>query len=558
MFDRIAGFYDLMNSVMTAGLHHRWRARAADLAALEPGGSALDVACGTGDLAIELARRVGTRGFASVDGFPRYAAHRGMAGLAAHLATGLDVRLDTMAFAVRPGEGGWRVTLTDGAVMVADALVLTCPVPQSASLLISAEVTVPEVLRALEYDRTIAVTLALDGPPAVPAPGGLQQPDETFSFVADNLAKGISAVPALTLHANTEWSLGHWDDDRDAIADALIAAASRFVDGRSVVARRVRRWRFATPQVPWPEPCLTVSERPPVVLAGDAFAGSPRGGRLHVGPGGGGRPHRRIRAALTSAPNRHRFGADGDGPARGGQSGLTASAISTSGAAARASAYVRWLDALEGFTGGDGVSRRGGQRGVDTAVRPHDRQRLVVLGAVEGPSEQLGKLVAGRARRRERSDHGQRVDALDQVVAGGLAELARRWRDVEDVVDDLEGHAVAWPSAVSASMRGRGAGRRRCRRCGTRWRTARPSCRRWRRGRRPRCGRRRRRCCSSRDLALAQPADGGGEQAGDLGAERGGDLRRPGQQEVAGEDRLQVAPPGVHALDAAAGRRPRP
>jgi demethylmenaquinone methyltransferase / 2-methoxy-6-polyprenyl-1,4-benzoquinol methylase len=62
MFDRIAGFYDLMNTVMTAGLHHRWRARAADLAALGPGDSALDVACGTGDLAIELARRVGSGG----------------------------------------------------------------------------------------------------------------------------------------------------------------------------------------------------------------------------------------------------------------------------------------------------------------------------------------------------------------------------------------------------------------------------------------------------------------------------------------------------------------
>src|SRR6266496_6386711 len=62
MFDRISGFYDVMNSVMTAGLHHRWRARAADLAALAPGDSALDVACGTGDLAIELARRVGTDG----------------------------------------------------------------------------------------------------------------------------------------------------------------------------------------------------------------------------------------------------------------------------------------------------------------------------------------------------------------------------------------------------------------------------------------------------------------------------------------------------------------
>jgi demethylmenaquinone methyltransferase / 2-methoxy-6-polyprenyl-1,4-benzoquinol methylase len=57
MFDRIAGVYDVMNSVMTAGLHHRWRERAVDLARVGPGSRALDVATGTGDLAIELASR---------------------------------------------------------------------------------------------------------------------------------------------------------------------------------------------------------------------------------------------------------------------------------------------------------------------------------------------------------------------------------------------------------------------------------------------------------------------------------------------------------------------
>jgi demethylmenaquinone methyltransferase/2-methoxy-6-polyprenyl-1,4-benzoquinol methylase len=62
MFDRIAGLYDVMNSVMTAGLHHRWRERAGDLAALAPGDRALDVATGTGDLALELARRTGPSG----------------------------------------------------------------------------------------------------------------------------------------------------------------------------------------------------------------------------------------------------------------------------------------------------------------------------------------------------------------------------------------------------------------------------------------------------------------------------------------------------------------
>ena len=58
MFDRVAGRYDALNSVMTAGLHHRWRERAAERTELRPGDSALDVCCGTGDLALELAQRV--------------------------------------------------------------------------------------------------------------------------------------------------------------------------------------------------------------------------------------------------------------------------------------------------------------------------------------------------------------------------------------------------------------------------------------------------------------------------------------------------------------------
>ncbi len=62
MFDRISGVYDRMNSVMTAGMHHRWRERAADLARVGPGDRVLDVATGTGDLAVELDRRVAPGG----------------------------------------------------------------------------------------------------------------------------------------------------------------------------------------------------------------------------------------------------------------------------------------------------------------------------------------------------------------------------------------------------------------------------------------------------------------------------------------------------------------
>ena len=55
MFDRIASVYDLMNSVMTAGMHQRWRERAVDMC--NSPAKALDVATGTGDLAIALRER---------------------------------------------------------------------------------------------------------------------------------------------------------------------------------------------------------------------------------------------------------------------------------------------------------------------------------------------------------------------------------------------------------------------------------------------------------------------------------------------------------------------
>jgi demethylmenaquinone methyltransferase/2-methoxy-6-polyprenyl-1,4-benzoquinol methylase len=62
MFDGIAGSYDRMNDLMTAGLHHRWREMAVMLARLGEGDSALDVCCGTGDLAFALRRAVGREG----------------------------------------------------------------------------------------------------------------------------------------------------------------------------------------------------------------------------------------------------------------------------------------------------------------------------------------------------------------------------------------------------------------------------------------------------------------------------------------------------------------
>lgn len=62
MFDRVAPRYDVLNSFMSAGMHRDWKRQAVELTELRPGEKALDVCCGTGDLAIRMAELVGPNG----------------------------------------------------------------------------------------------------------------------------------------------------------------------------------------------------------------------------------------------------------------------------------------------------------------------------------------------------------------------------------------------------------------------------------------------------------------------------------------------------------------
>jgi len=62
VFDSVASRYDVMNDLMSAGLHRLWKRYTIDQAAAKPGDCILDLAGGTGDLAREFARKVGSEG----------------------------------------------------------------------------------------------------------------------------------------------------------------------------------------------------------------------------------------------------------------------------------------------------------------------------------------------------------------------------------------------------------------------------------------------------------------------------------------------------------------
>ena len=212
-----------------------------------------------------------TRGFGDHDGHPRYVGSRGMTGIAKHLALGLDVTCSTLVFAIERGSSTqWCVRLDDGTGIDADAVILTCPVPQSIALAITAGIEIPEALRTTKYDATLAALVVTDRPIDLPEPGAVQRPGGMFEFIADNQRKGISDVPAVTFHTTAQFSNDNWWLEPDEAHRIIMNAAAEWIGDAHIVEAQHKRWRMATPQTIWPE---RYWESDRLLFAGDAFGG---------------------------------------------------------------------------------------------------------------------------------------------------------------------------------------------------------------------------------------------------------------------------------------------
>lgn len=244
---------------------------------------------------------------AAGDGHPRWCGDRGMTDLPKRLAAGLTagpcaVSCDAKALSIGIDDGRVRIVVEQcggrdpssptgtapavTTVIRAAGAIVTSPVPQSLDLLASGGLLVPDggpvdaealrLLATVDYDPCFTLMLVLDRPSRVPPPGGIQFASGPIAWLADNLQKGISSVPALTLHASAAFSREHFDAPQDRVAGMLLDLARPWIDGpaeTAVIDRSLHRWKFSQPTVVLPTPLVAATHAPPIVCCGDAFGG---------------------------------------------------------------------------------------------------------------------------------------------------------------------------------------------------------------------------------------------------------------------------------------------
>ena len=224
---------------------------------------------------------VWTHGFADAygerqeDGYPRYKGTRGMTAIAEHLARGLDVKTGSGVTQISADTGGWEVAVGE-LTYTADALILAIPVPLALRLVeenetpLSAEAR--EALEGISYDPCIAVMALLDDPGKVHEPGGVRIEGDALFWIADNRQKGISDVPAVTIHASAGWSREHAQSGDAEVARLLLEEAKGYI-GTKAKTTAVYRWEHSWVAEAHEEPFVYAGISPPLVFCGDAYAG---------------------------------------------------------------------------------------------------------------------------------------------------------------------------------------------------------------------------------------------------------------------------------------------
>jgi len=206
----------------------------------------------------------------------RYRGRTGMTGPAKSLTQNCSLALNFFVERIERKKK-WKIEEREGEgrVLEADQLVITIPSVQMLDLLKRSGVDLGtdtmNRLQEIRHTKCLAVLGILDRSSSLLHPGAVTKPVPDVDWLSDNQVKGISALPAITLHATSNFSEKNWDVEDTLWAPGLLESVEGILEAKA--SKWVsHRWGFAKPVQTFganyfhqPELGLT--------LAGDGFGG---------------------------------------------------------------------------------------------------------------------------------------------------------------------------------------------------------------------------------------------------------------------------------------------
>lgn len=207
---------------------------------------------------------------------PRYFGAEGMSTIPKHLAKNLNIILQERATRIESEGTRCRVTTEAGNTYTADALILTIPAPQAATLLQDSRIPMNEAgehaFAAVVYQPCLAVMALLKEPSRIPAPGLVKFEEGDIATVTDNQQKGIAPEqPTVTIHASPAFSLANLEGDLQEAGQKLLDQLTDWIPAASIVEYQVHRWRYSLAEMRSPEPFAALDAPFPLLMGGDGF-----------------------------------------------------------------------------------------------------------------------------------------------------------------------------------------------------------------------------------------------------------------------------------------------
>jgi renalase len=199
----------------------------------------------------------------------RYVGAKGMNTIPKYMASGVDVRVNEKVILIENN----IVKTESGNSYLFDNLIVAIPIPQVIDLFQNSNITFSEkdktVLDSIHYEPCIAVMAVLKEQTQIPS-GGIILENQPVAWIADNFQKGITETPTVTLHANAEFSVKHFDDDLKRVGEEMLSSVNQYVKSENILSFQTHRWKFSNATKRYAEPFYQI-ENQAIFLGGDGF-----------------------------------------------------------------------------------------------------------------------------------------------------------------------------------------------------------------------------------------------------------------------------------------------